>query len=195
MPIDLTVNSDVDQKIPESNSNEEDPDQKLRQLSEKISNKHSLDLKRKPPCIIECNMDPTVRKKSRDLHPMNRIKTKTMKKSSMNISVKETAPRTPETSPSITTTADIDCLITNVKPIENDKSVKDYTKIVNDDLSISDSESELEEGELKTKNNNTNSEKAMSNDQSQNKIDSEIPQTQILTANMMYNTDHFISNM
>lgn len=64
MPIDLTINQKEVDTRPEDIVMEPSMDDKIRQLSDKI--KKSQNLKRKPPSVIDCNMDPTVRKRSRD---------------------------------------------------------------------------------------------------------------------------------
>lgn len=143
MPIDLTTSVS---EIPSTDKTEKatNMEEKLRQISDKI--KKSLPAKRNPPSIISCNMDPTVRKRHHDPHPMNCINTKSMKKQRTHDEMTNKTPSTTEENPCETTTSDEETTNkTTNEPLEND-----LDNIINCDLIVSDSDSELEEGESKS---------------------------------------------
>lgn len=143
MPIDLTTATPrTSQTEPDDHSLEE----KIKQLSDKIKNSHTV--KRKPPSIIDCNTDPTVRKRHRELHPMNRISTKSMKKS--KIQQELPAPQVNNEEEEIITPPSDDPEIELLNdPKETDNFDTNIDNIIKCDLTVSDSESELEEGEMK----------------------------------------------
>lgn len=144
MPIDLTTQQEEAMKPPSDDQNALNKDEKLKQLSEKLKIKYSNDSKRKPPSFIECDMDPTIRKKPREMHPMNQIKTKTMKKNAGDpISKTEPQPDPTKNLTPIDNHIENDCVITEFEP-----TITDFTQVVNDDLSISDNESDTDELEL-----------------------------------------------
>lgn len=98
-------------------------------------------------------MDPTVRKRSRDPHPMNSITTKTMRKNKIleemttpaqltNTEILST-PRPADNNVEVETSSDQN---ENICP-ENELDI-----IIKCDLTVSDSDSEMEEGETKSDN-------------------------------------------
>lgn len=103
-------------------------------------------------------MDPTVRKRSRDPHPMNCIKTKSMKKTMIENTKTVPYPTTqePNLKVNIISPGEENSKSENMTQSDTNIFNNDIDEINNCDLTVSDSETDLEDGVLNTKKSDRN---------------------------------------